>query len=91
MAAARSASSSPRSRLTSAAALRYGRSAHCELRATGVTSHGLEGISFTMHYRGDALRAASPMPGEHSVYACLAAKESAETGRFVNVRQVREV
>lgn len=56
-----------------ATALRYGRGPNCDLRATGVTSHGLRGISITIEYRGATLRAASPMPGKHSMYACLAA------------------
>ncbi len=63
------------------------------------TVHGGQGLS---HFGGDAELAdnffrmvagkeSSRTPiqvGLHSVYACLAAKESAEQGRFVQVRQV---
>ena len=44
---------------------------------------------FAALMRGDIKRSRTPIEtGLASVYACLAAKQSAETGRFVSVRQV---
>lgn len=47
--------------------------------------------NFVAVIKGEA-RSASPISaGLRSVYACLAAKESAETGRFVDVRQLTDL
>jgi predicted dehydrogenase len=46
--------------------------------------------NFVAMVRDKASPAASLASGLASVYACLAAKESAETGRFIEVRQVGE-
>jgi predicted dehydrogenase len=47
------------------------------------------GHDFVEMMRGKTVKSRSPIEaGIRSVYACLAAKQSAETGRFVKVRQI---
>lgn len=60
--------------LTAARALTYGRGEGCDLRASDLVDHGLDGLSFTIHWRGEcrALDRA-PLLGAHSVYTALAA------------------
>jgi UDP-N-acetylmuramoyl-tripeptide--D-alanyl-D-alanine ligase len=64
----------PMAALTRARALTYGLGDECELRATGVESHGPDGLSFTLEYLG-AARALERVKllGRHSVYTALAA------------------
>ena len=60
-------------------------------RATGEASHfggdSELGYDFIGMIKGTAKSRTPIRTGVQSVYACLAAKESSETGRFVNVRQ----
>jgi predicted dehydrogenase len=60
----------------------------------GLSHFGGDGVladNFVAVIKGEA-RSASPISaGLRSVYACLAAKESAETGRFVDVRQLTDL
>jgi predicted dehydrogenase len=63
-----------------------------EITPTDVGSHfggdQVLGQNFVELVRGSAPSLAPITAGLESVYACLAAKESAETGRFVTVRRV---
>ncbi|HEX4744400.1 MAG TPA: UDP-N-acetylmuramoyl-tripeptide--D-alanyl-D-alanine ligase [Candidatus Limnocylindria bacterium] len=59
--------------LTKARVVLYGESADAALRATGVTSRGLDGTSFTVSYEGASAPASIPLPGRHLVTASLAA------------------
>ena len=58
---------------TRARVVLYGRSEDAELRATHVRDAGLEGVEFTVSYRGATAVATMPVPGEHMVTAGLAA------------------
>lgn len=58
---------------TRARAVLYGLSSQCDVRATGVESHGLEGITFRLHARGRSTVVSCPLPGRHHVYPALAA------------------
>jgi UDP-N-acetylmuramoyl-tripeptide--D-alanyl-D-alanine ligase len=51
----------------------YGLAESCDLRATDVTSRGLQGVDATFGYRGDAWQVRLPWPGRHNVYVALAA------------------
>jgi UDP-N-acetylmuramoyl-tripeptide--D-alanyl-D-alanine ligase len=51
----------------------YGLNRHADLWASNVTSQGLNGIAFTLHYRGESLRVHAPLLGQHSVHTCLRA------------------
>lgn len=51
----------------------YGLDARCDLWADQITSFGLEGIAFTLHYGGENLRVRIPLLGQHSVHTALAA------------------
>ncbi|HSJ57612.1 MAG TPA: UDP-N-acetylmuramoyl-tripeptide--D-alanyl-D-alanine ligase, partial [Anaerolineae bacterium] len=58
---------------TRARVVTYGLSADADVRATAVTSEGLEGIRFQLHYAGDTLHVRVPLLGRHSVHTALAA------------------
>ncbi len=60
-------------RRTPARSLLYGLEPGLELWASDVTSRGLEGSEFTVHWRGERARVALPAPGRHNVYNALAA------------------
>jgi UDP-N-acetylmuramoyl-tripeptide--D-alanyl-D-alanine ligase len=60
-------------RRTRARVILYGLSEQCDLRATGVSSRGLDGINFTMSYEGRGAVVECPLPGRHHVYPALAA------------------
>ena len=66
-------------RLTQARVLAYGLTPDCDLYATDIESHGLEGIHFGLHYRGDILHARAALLGTHSVHTALAATAVALT------------
>jgi UDP-N-acetylmuramoyl-tripeptide--D-alanyl-D-alanine ligase len=66
-------------RLTQARVLAYGLTPDCDLYATDIESHGLEGIRFGLHYRGDVLHARAALLGTHSVHTALAATAVALT------------
>jgi UDP-N-acetylmuramoyl-tripeptide--D-alanyl-D-alanine ligase len=66
--------------LTSARILLYGYGDDCDLRASDVEDHGLDGLSFTLHWDGEAQSARlhrAPLLGAHSVYTALAAAGTA--------------
>jgi len=60
-------------RLTSARTVLFGMSPQCDVRATDVTSRGLDGFSFHLHYAGGTITVDCPLPGKHHVYPALAA------------------
>jgi len=64
--------------LTDARAITYGYGAACDLRASAVTDHGLEGLSFTLAGAGESVCLDhAPLLGVHSVYTALAAAAAA--------------
>jgi UDP-N-acetylmuramoyl-tripeptide--D-alanyl-D-alanine ligase len=58
---------------TQAQVLSYGLQEGADLSASGVESHGLEGISCTLTYQGESHAVRSPLLGEFSVYTILRA------------------
>ncbi len=59
--------------LTTASVVLYGLDAAADVRGDDVASLGLEGIRFTLHWRGEAVPVHSHLLGKHSVHSCLAA------------------
>lgn len=59
--------------LTQATPFFYGLDPAADLWADEIESRGLQGISFTAHYRGEHLRLNLPLIGRHSVHTALAA------------------
>lgn len=59
--------------LSKAPLLWYGTAPHCQLRASEITSRGLEGISFRLTYGEASAQVSTPLPGRHHVYPALAA------------------
>ena len=53
--------------------LTYGVGEGCQVRATEVVSHGLDGLEARLDYQGQARRLRLPWLGRHNVYAALAA------------------
>lgn len=51
----------------------YGLDQQADLWADMLESHGLEGISFRLHYRGEMLYLRAPLIGRHSVHTALRA------------------
>jgi UDP-N-acetylmuramoyl-tripeptide--D-alanyl-D-alanine ligase len=67
-------------RLTSARILLYGYGDDCDLRAGDLEDHGLDGLSFSLHWHGEGQSARlhrAPLLGAHSVYTALAAAGAA--------------
>jgi UDP-N-acetylmuramoyl-tripeptide--D-alanyl-D-alanine ligase len=60
------------SRRTRARTILFGLSPQCDVRATDVTSRGLDGFSFHLHYAGGTITVECPLPGKHHVYPALA-------------------
>lgn len=58
---------------TRARALLYGLSGDAEVWATAITSQGLRGIEFQLHYGRESVHVKLPLLGVHSVHAALAA------------------
>jgi UDP-N-acetylmuramoyl-tripeptide--D-alanyl-D-alanine ligase len=58
---------------TQAEVFTYGLSEQATLRAEEISSHGLNGIQFVLHYQGEALHVKVPLLGRHSVHTALAA------------------
>ncbi len=58
---------------TPARAVLYGRSSQCDVRATEIQSHGLDGFTFRLTQGGSAVGVRCPLPGVHNVYPALAA------------------
>ena len=64
--------------LTEARVLTYGYGESCDLRASGVTDHGLAGVSFTLIWgTASVCLDRAPLLGVHSVYTALAATAAA--------------
>ena len=64
--------------LTSARIVQYGYGDDCDLRASDLEDHGLDGLSFTLHWQGESRRLdRAPLLGAHSVYTALAAAGAA--------------
>jgi UDP-N-acetylmuramoyl-tripeptide--D-alanyl-D-alanine ligase len=60
--------------LTRARSITYGYGADCELRASGLVDHGLDGLTFALTWHGETRRLdRAPLLGAHSVYTALAA------------------
>jgi len=51
----------------------YGLGAGCDLRASDVASHGLQGLEAVLHHQGEAHPVRLPWLGRHNVYTALAA------------------
>ena len=58
---------------TPARVVTYGLSADAAVRATGVESHGLDGLRFKLHAGGQIRAVHTPLAGPHHVYTALAA------------------
>jgi len=58
---------------TRARVLTYGTSDGADVRASEVESRGLEGVAFRLHWRGEAARVETHLPGRHIVSNALAA------------------
>ena len=58
---------------TQAQVFTYGLSPNSDLWADEIESLGLEGIRFTLHYRGEAVHIRAPLLGRHSVHTALRA------------------
>lgn len=58
---------------TRARVFTYGLTPTADLWADRVDSRGLEGVTFTVHYKGDSLRVDAPLIGRHSVHTALRA------------------
>ena len=58
---------------TRARVITFGLGAGCDLRATGVESHGLAGLEASFHHGGRVHRVRLPWVGRHNVYVALAA------------------
>jgi UDP-N-acetylmuramoyl-tripeptide--D-alanyl-D-alanine ligase len=63
----------PMKSLTQARIFYYGMDPAADLWADRVESHGLEGISFRLHYQGDQFSLQIPLIGQHSVHTALRA------------------
>ncbi len=63
----------PMASLTKANVFYYGLSSNADLWADNIEGEGLEGISFTAHYQGDAYTMKVPLIGQHSVHTALRA------------------
>ncbi|MBI2940619.1 MAG: UDP-N-acetylmuramoyl-tripeptide--D-alanyl-D-alanine ligase [Chloroflexi bacterium] len=58
---------------TPARVVTFGLNPDNDVWATDIRTHGLGGITFTLHARGEVAAAAAPRLGKHVVFACLAA------------------
>jgi UDP-N-acetylmuramoyl-tripeptide--D-alanyl-D-alanine ligase len=58
---------------TEARVLTYGLAETAELAASDIHPRGLDGLDFTLTYKGEAQRFETPLLGRHSVYTALAA------------------
>lgn len=63
----------PMNTLTQANIFYYGLDPKADLWADRVEGHGLEGISFRLHYQGDQYSLQIPLIGQHSVHTALRA------------------
>jgi UDP-N-acetylmuramoyl-tripeptide--D-alanyl-D-alanine ligase len=58
---------------TAARVVMYGTSTRCDVRGSGLASHGLDGITFRLGHEGREAAVRSPLLGRHSVYTALGA------------------
>jgi UDP-N-acetylmuramoyl-tripeptide--D-alanyl-D-alanine ligase len=58
---------------TRARVISYGSNSRSDLWGDEIETHGLDGISFTMHLGDEKLRVRVRLPGQHSLYTSLAA------------------
>lgn len=63
----------PMAEKTNARVLFYGLDPQADLWADGITSDGLEGIRFNLHYQQEVLQLRVPLIGRHSVHTVLRA------------------
>lgn len=63
--------------LTTARVIRYGLDASADVRATDIVSHGLNGVSFRLHYGRESLPVHLKLLGRHSVHTALSAAATA--------------
>lgn len=63
----------PMAELTKAEVLYYGENPAADLYADEIESHGLEGITFSLNYRGEKHRMQTPLVGRHSVMTAMRA------------------
>lgn len=63
----------PMNVLTKAGVFYYGLDSSADLWADEIESHGLEGVSFRLHYRGERFSLQIPLIGQHSVHTALRA------------------
>jgi UDP-N-acetylmuramoyl-tripeptide--D-alanyl-D-alanine ligase len=63
----------PMAEMTAARSFFYGLQADCDLWASDIQSHGLEGVHFQLHYQGETIHARVPLLGRHSVHTALRA------------------
>lgn len=60
--------------LTHARSITYGYGDDCDLRASGLIDHGLDGLTFALRWQGEErILDHAPLLGAHSVYTALAA------------------
>lgn len=64
---------------TAARTVTYGLSGAADCGARDIEVHGLEGVSFELTWLGNTRTVRAPLPGRHSIYACLAAAATALT------------
>ncbi len=67
---------------TPARVLSFGLSEAADIRASDVTSHGLDGISFRLHLQGETVAARTPLTGVHHAMTALAAAAVAHGAGF---------
>ncbi len=58
---------------TKAKVFTYGLDSQADLWADNIEGHGLEGVSFDMHYTGEMLHVHLPLLGQHSVHTAMRA------------------
>ncbi|MSQ27673.1 MAG: UDP-N-acetylmuramoyl-tripeptide--D-alanyl-D-alanine ligase [Dehalococcoidia bacterium] len=58
---------------TAASVVTYGLAATAHCRATGIESAGLDGLRFTLSWRGETIAVQTPLQGRHHVWTALAA------------------
>ena len=63
----------PMAKLTSARVLYYGLDPHADLWADEISSQGLNGIHFRLHYHDDIYPMQAPVIGQHSIHTVLRA------------------
>jgi UDP-N-acetylmuramoyl-tripeptide--D-alanyl-D-alanine ligase len=62
---------------TEAAVITYGLHSSADVRASDVASHGLDGLTFTLHHESASVAVRTPLAGTHHVMTALAAAGAA--------------